>query len=87
VVVRILVDIVQLYIFILFVRIIASWFPINPWSRAARVVRVIAAVTDPVLVPVRRLLPPVRMGGTSLDLSPLIIFIVLEILLTVLRSD
>ena len=85
-VLRVIVDLVQLYIFVLFIRIIATWFPINPWSKAARVLRVIAAITDPVLVPVRRLLPPLRVGGTSLDLSPLIIFIALQILLTVLRS-
>jgi YggT family protein len=86
VVVRILVDVVQAYIFILFLRIIASWFPINPWSKAARALRVVAAVTDPILVPVRRLLPPLRLGAMALDLSPLIVFVALEILLSILRA-
>ncbi len=85
-VVRILVDVVQAYIFILFLRIIASWFPINPWSKAARALRVVAAVTDPILVPVRRLLPPLRLGAMALDLSPLIVFVALEILLSILRA-
>ncbi len=83
---RIVIDLVQLYILILFVRIIASWFPINPFSRVARALRVVAAITDPILVPVRRLLPPLRIGAGALDLSPLIVFVALEILLSVLRS-
>jgi YggT family protein len=85
-IVRILIDLVQAYIFILFIRIIASWFPINPWSRAAKALRVVSAITDPILVPVRRVLPPLRVGGTALDLSPLVIFIALQILVSVLRS-
>ena len=31
-------------------------------------------ITDPVLVPLRRILPPVRMGAVGLDLSPLVAF-------------
>jgi len=34
-----------------------------------------------VLGPIRALLPPVRIGGMGLDLSPMIVFIGLEILL------
>ena len=85
-IVRILVDLVQLYIFILFIRIIASWFPVNPFSGIGRALRIVAAITDPILVPVRRLLPPLRVGSGALDLSPLIVFIALEIILSVLRS-
>ena len=82
---RIIVDIIQAYLVVLLVRIVFTWFPINPWSRMARVVRILAAVTDPILVPVRRLLPPLRVGAAAVDLSPLIVFFVLEILLNVLR--
>ncbi|MDA8035171.1 MAG: YggT family protein [Actinomycetota bacterium] len=86
-IVRILIDVVQAYLVVLLVRIVLTWFPINPWSRLSRVVRVLGAVTDPVLVPVRRVLPPLRLGGggAALDLSPLAVFIALEIVLSVLR--
>lgn len=86
-IVRIIIDVLQAYLVVLLVRIVLTWFPINPWSRLARVVRVLAAVTDPVLVPVRRILPPLRLGGggAALDLSPLVVFIGLEIVLSVLR--
>jgi len=83
---RLIVDLVQLYILVLFVRIIMSWFPMNPWSRGARFVQVLAKVTDPVLVPVRKILPPMRMGGMAIDLSPIIVFVALEILLSILQA-
>jgi YggT family protein len=41
---------------------------------------IIYDITEPVLRPVRRLLPPIRMGGMAMDLSPIIVFIVLGIL-------
>lgn len=85
-VLRIIIDIIQAYLVVLLVRIVLTWFPINPWSRGARVVRVLATVTDPVLLPLRRVIPPLRLGsGAAIDLSPLIVFFGLEVLITLLR--
>lgn len=83
---RIIVDLLQAYLVILLVRIVLTWFPIHPWSRLARVVRVLARITDPVLAPLRRVLPPLRLGGggAAIDLSPLILFFGLEILINLL---
>lgn len=41
-------------------------------------------VTEPVLVPVRRVLPPVRVGPVAIDLSILVVFLGVAILRTVL---
>jgi YggT family protein len=49
------------------------------------IVRALGVVTDPVLVPLRRVLPPMTVGGMGLDLSPLIVIVVIEILLNILR--
>ena len=84
-IVRIIIDVLQAYIVVLFVRLICSWFPINPWSPWAKVVRVLASVTDPVLKPFRRL-PPLRIGVAAVDLSPLVVFVLLEIIIAILRS-
>ncbi|MGA8296939.1 MAG: YggT family protein [Acidimicrobiales bacterium] len=84
-IVRIIVDVLQAYIVVLLARIILTWFPINPWSRLARVERVLATITDPVLKPVRRILPPIRVGAMGLDLSPIVVFFALEILVTIIR--
>ena len=39
------------------------------------------AVTEPVLAPIRAMLPPMRMGGMGLDLSPMIVMLVIIVLL------
>jgi YggT family protein len=64
---------IQAYIIILFARIILSWFPISPNSGMATVYGFLYTITEPVLGPVRRIIPPVGMGGMGLDLSPMIV--------------
>jgi len=61
------------YLVALFGRIVLSWFPIAPGSAMAPVFSALYAITEPLLGPLRRLLPPLSMGGMGLDLSPLII--------------
>jgi YggT family protein len=70
----------QLYVFVLLVRIVLSWFPLEPGGAMATVNGYLRAVTDPVLDPVRRLLPRVGM----LDLSPLVVLIVIQVLQAVI---
>ena len=67
---------IQVYLVVLFVRIMFTWFRVEPGTPAARVERVLGAVTDPVLRRLRRLVPPVRVGGAALDLSPIILFFI-----------
>ncbi len=43
-------------------------------------------MVEPMLAPIRRVVPPVRMGGSSLDLSPLILIIGIQLLASVLRG-
>ena len=70
-----------IYWIILFVRVLSSWFPIPPSGPIARGMSFVYEVTEPVLRPLRNLLPPIRMGAMALDLSPIIVFIVLSILI------
>jgi YggT family protein len=41
-------------------------------------------LTEPVLAPIRAVLPPVRLGAAALDLSPIVVFIVGTLLLRAL---
>ena len=41
-------------------------------------------LVEPMLRPIRRVVPPVRMGGSSLDLSPLILIVGIQLLASVL---
>ena len=70
-----------LYSLILLVRVFSSWFRLPSYGPVHQVFRVIYANTEPVLRPVRGILPPVRMGMVAMDLSPIIIFIVIQVLL------
>ena len=70
-----LCQLVLLFEVALFARVILSWFPLQPGGVMAKVNRFLLRVTDPVLEPVRRVLP--RMG--MFDLSPILVFLVLEI--------
>ncbi len=68
------------YTIVLFARVISSWIPIPPSGPLSRIFGVIYDLTEPVLRPLRNLLPPIRMGVVGFDLSPIIVFIVLMIL-------
>lgn len=71
---------IQLYIFVLFGRIILSFFEVPSDHAVARIRAVLASLTDPVLIPLRRVIPPVRMGPAALDLSPLVVLLGLSLL-------
>ena len=55
------------------IRVILSWVAPDPYNP---VVRVIVQVTEPIMAPIRKLLPP--MGG--FDLSPLIVLLGIQLL-------
>jgi YggT family protein len=70
-----LYDLGELYVVILFVRAILSWFPYDPSSPLNGVRRVVFAVTEPVLAPFRRIIPPIGM----IDISFLVCIIVVQL--------
>ena len=70
----------QAYLFVIFARVVISWFPVSPGSAMASVYSFLYAITEPVLGPLRRLIPPMGMGGMGLDLSPVIVIVVLVLL-------
>jgi len=69
----------SIYYLILIVRIVLSWVPsvpepVRPLARGVR------AVTDPLLTPLRGLVPSIRMGAMALDVSPILLFFAIVIL-------
>jgi YggT family protein len=63
----------QLYLLIVLVRIVMSWFPIRPGGVGQQIAGVLITLTEPILGPLRRAVPSVPLGGMRLDLSPLIL--------------
>ncbi len=71
---------ITVYVVIIVVRIVLTWFPLDPDGGMATVAGFLFILTDPVLGPLRRALPPVRLGSVALDMSPIIVLIGLQIL-------
>jgi len=74
--VGLLVSALRIYFWVIVVRALLSWVSPDPYNP---IVRALAAVTEPVLRPLRRLVPPRRLGG--LDISPLIALLLIEFLI------
>lgn len=81
-VLHIILVIVEVYVVLLIIRALLSWFPVSdPRSGLGMVIRALDTVTEPVLRPVRRILPPVRLGGMALDLSVIVVILVAELII------
>ena len=70
----------SLYLLIVFLRVIMSWFPIDPYGTTAKGYLVLLRLTEPVLGLLRRVIPPIRTGRAAFDLSPMIVMIALIVL-------
>jgi YggT family protein len=62
---------ITVYLVVLFARAIFSWFP-APQGGAATLYRILMDLTEPVLAPLRRVIPPA--GMFDLSFTVLIIF-------------
>lgn len=72
----ILANLINLYSYVLFARIIFSWFPVSRGGVMEQIYSVLYTITEPVLGPLRRAIPPIG----SIDISPLVAFFGLNIL-------
>ncbi|HEY0546425.1 MAG TPA: YggT family protein [Pyrinomonadaceae bacterium] len=74
-----LYGLLSLYSLLIFIRIIFQWGNV---SYANRLMRFLVDVTDPLLVPLSRMIPPVGM----LDISPLVAFIIIWLFQAAIRG-
>jgi YggT family protein len=86
----ILCVVITVYTILLFVRVIVSWAYLfgfrPPFSGPLRtLLDLLDDVTDPVLRPLRAMIPPIRAGGVGIDLSIIIAFVILAVLRTALN--
>lgn len=84
-------DLLKLFLLCLFLRLILDYVRMASASWRPRGVLLIAAdfiyaITDKPLGFVRRFVKPLRIGGISIDLSMLILFIVISRVVPLLRS-
>jgi YggT family protein len=82
--------VVFLFFLALIIRLVFDWVRVfsRDW-RPSGVVLVAAeavySVTDPPLRALRRLLPPLRLGGVQLDLAFMVLFLIVIILMSILQ--
>ena len=78
--------VLYLFLFVLFAYSILSWVTMAGNlaydSPVLKIQAVLARICEPVLRPVRRIVPPIRAGGANLDLSVLVVWVVILLLTT-----
>ena len=87
---QVLSTVLWLYLLVLLARVVIDlvmmlsrdWVPRGP---VLLVVEAVFTVTDPPLRLLRRFIPPLRLGGAALDLSFLVLFIIINVLLALVR--
>jgi YggT family protein len=74
--IEILCRAIDIYILLFIVRMVLSFFPMSSDGPVAQIARVLSSITEPLLAPLRRVIPPI---GGAFDLSPLIVLIGLRV--------
>ena len=72
--------VLQIFQLILLARVLLSWFPTI--DRSNQIVQLIYQITEPVLQPLRQMLPQ----SSGIDFSPLIVFLLISVLMRVLPA-
>ncbi|MHA1739063.1 MAG: YggT family protein [Candidatus Heimdallarchaeota archaeon] len=76
---------VQIYIIIIIIRAVLSWFQISPSSDFFKVYLFIIQITEPVMRPVRDFMHRI-FPASPVDFSPIIIIVVLNMLKNILMG-
>ena len=71
---QLLCQLLSLYVLVIFVRIVLSWFPIRSGGMLSTVNQWLYRATEPIMGTARRILPP--MG--AFDLSPIVVILFLQ---------
>ena len=71
----VLCALVTVFIVVLFLRVVLSWFP-PPSGGAATFYRLLLDLTEPILAPLRRMIPPIGMLDLSVTVLLVFLFIV-----------
>lgn len=76
---------IGIYQFLIFIRVLLSWINVDPYRPRIDhpIVDLLIAITDPILKPFRRAIPPI---GGAVDISPIVVLFGLEIIRRVVYS-
>lgn len=77
-IIKTLINAISIYNILIFARVMLSWIIRDPYNP---IYRFLFSITEPVLAPLRRIIP-----SSSLDLSPIVAYLLLRIVAMILRS-
>jgi YggT family protein len=88
---EVLYGVVLAFIAVLWVRFIVDWVQVfaRDWSPKGPllvVLEVVYSITDPPIMALRRVIPPLRLGSFALDLSFLLVLVAAYLVLNVIRA-
>lgn len=74
--------ILTIFFYFLIAAVVLSWVVAltRPPEWLYPIIRLVNQVTEPVLRPFRRLIPPLRIGAAALDVSILLVFLIVALL-------
>lgn len=69
-----------MYALLVLAWVILSWVQVGSTHPIGRIQVFLDRIIYPVILPLRRILPPLRLGGAMIDLSPLVLLLGLQLL-------
>lgn len=81
-VIRIVVSLLQIYMWVVIIRVLISWINPDPYNP---IVQFLRGVTDPLLEGLRRVLPRF-LWSTGLDFTPLLLIILIQVVILFLEN-
>lgn len=87
----ILASVLSIYVLVLFARLVLDYVLMfsRSWTPTGFMLVIVDAVfrlTDPPLKALRRVIPPLRLGQVSLDLSFIVLIVGLQLLIGIVRT-
>lgn len=82
----VLLLILQIYFYAVLAWVILSWIPTSSEHPLGKVNVFLDRIIYPVILPLRRVIPPLRLGGGMLDLSPIVLLIGIQLLMGLVRG-
>ena len=79
-----LVTLLTIYFYAVFAWVILSWIRVSSTHPLGKIQMFLDRIIYPVILPIRRVVPPIRIGGGALDLSPIILLIGIQILIRII---
>lgn len=81
---NLLVTLLTIYFYAIFAWVILSWIRVSSTHPLGRIQTFLDRIIYPVILPLRRVIPPIRIGGGALDLTPIILLLGIQILIGII---